>query len=156
MKHLAAAVVVGLAVYLVLNLLFGPAGSREMSRLSSQRAKLEANLAELKRINRDLEADVEALRSDPEEIRMRARRLGYYATDEWVIRFEGYDGGAQPRSPGREVRARRSRTDASSLIRSAAVSAGLLTGIVLLFTERLRQSRVSRREKRESEETGPR
>lgn len=141
MKHLAVAALAGLSIYLVLNLVFGPGGTREMQRLVAHKERLEQNLEALEARSRSLENEVMLLRTSADEVELRARELGYYRPKDQVIRFEGWDRSAQPRTPGTEIRpflraAERSKNNVST-IRSAALSAALLTLIVSIICERI-------------------
>lgn len=141
MKHLALALFVGTSLYLLINLAFGPGGIREMDRLSAHKTRLEANLTALSELGRSLEGEVERLRTDPDEIELRARELGYYRETDEVIRFEGWTRTRRTRSPGSAVRTFVARTSQRPAIRSAAISAGLLTLLVSLIGERVRDAR---------------
>ena len=135
------ALFVGTSVYLLINLAFGPGGIREMERLSAHKARLEANLTALSELGRSLEGEVRRLRTDPEEIELRARELGYYKAKDEVIRFEGWTRTKRARSPGSAVRTFEARTSQRPAIRSAAISAGLLTLLVSLIGERVRDAK---------------
>jgi cell division protein FtsB len=153
MKHLALALFVGTSVYLLINLAFGPGGIREMERLSAHKARLEANLTALSELGRSLEGEVRRLRTDPEEIELRARELGYYRENDEVIRFEGWTRTKRSRSPGSAVRPFVARTSQRPAIRSAAISAGLLTLLVSLIGERVRDARRRRSAAADSPDT---
>jgi cell division protein FtsB len=145
MKHLALAAFAGLSIYLVLNLVFGPGGTRETERLAAHKERLEANIESLEKRSRSLENEVMLLRTSPDEIELRSRKLGYYRPNDAVIRFEGWDRPERPPTPGTEIRpfvsaAERSDTGVSA-IRSAAISAALLTLIVSLMGERIAERR---------------
>lgn len=148
MKHLALAAFAGLCIYLVLNLVFGPGGTRELRRLAAHKERLESNIESLEKRSRSLENEVMLLRTSADEIELRARQLGYYRPNDEVIRFEGWDRPQAPPTPGTEIRPFVSASERSdgggSAIRSAALSAALLTLIVSLIRERVAEHRRSR------------
>jgi cell division protein FtsB len=152
MKLLGAAMCVGLALYLLLNVILGPVGLREMQRLEAHKERIQENVDKLQKTNSALTSEVAELRTSPSEIRKRARKLGYYDENEEVIRFEGWNHGTQTRTAGREVRPFQESRDASSLIRSTAAAGALLTLIVLLILERIRNSRPTPERRSEGSE----
>ena len=77
----------------LLFLLFGSGGVADYRRLLGYRATVQENIDELERINRDLLAEVRALGSDPERLRLQARELGYFREGERVIRISGHERG---------------------------------------------------------------
>lgn len=62
--------------YALLSFLVGDHGLLVMHELEEQKVLLETNLEDLARINRSLEARLEALKNDPEAIALEARALG--------------------------------------------------------------------------------
>lgn len=68
---------------------FGGAGLLEYRASSRHLRQLESNILELEAANARLRDDLEALRSDPELLRLQARELGYFREDEYVVRVEG-------------------------------------------------------------------
>jgi cell division protein FtsB len=69
----------------VLIFIFGDDGYLAYSRLSRHREVLEKNIEDLKKKNTELKDDVSTLMSNPEAIRVLARKLGYYKDDEILI-----------------------------------------------------------------------
>jgi len=74
------------ATFCLLQILIGPGGITETSRLREYRARLETRLEILQDQNTRLTTRYEALRSSPDEIRLEARSLGYFQTGEVPIR----------------------------------------------------------------------
>jgi cell division protein FtsB len=84
------------ASFCLLQIVFGPGGITETQRLDDQKARLESRLVELQAENARLAARYEALRTNPEAVRLEARALGYFETGEVPVRTLG---GAQFRLP---------------------------------------------------------
>lgn len=75
---------------LLLNVLAGPQGPRELVALRMQRAALEGRRAQLVADNNTFRTNVQKLRSDDRFIeRLIRRELGYARADELVYKFTG-------------------------------------------------------------------
>lgn len=77
------------AVFCIGSLLSGSTGLRAYKALESEHVRIISNLEQLKRINQDLEASMDALRYDADTISMYARELGYGSEHERFIRVVG-------------------------------------------------------------------
>jgi len=86
-------IILSFVVASLLFLLFGSGGVADYRRLLGYRAAVQENIDELERINRDLLAEVRALGSDAERLRLQARELGYFREGERVIRISGRERG---------------------------------------------------------------
>ena len=86
-------IILSFVIASLLFLLFGSGGVVDYRRLLGYRATVQENIDELERINRDLLAEVRALGSDPERLRLQARELGYFREGERVIRISGHERG---------------------------------------------------------------
>jgi cell division protein FtsB len=84
------------ASFCLLQIVFGPGGITETHRLEEQKTRLEARLGELQAENARLAARYEALRTNPEAVRLEARALGYFESGEVPVRTLG---GAEFRLP---------------------------------------------------------
>jgi cell division protein FtsB len=82
-----------LAVYTVLSVYNGPGGIVPYRELQAERQKILENLDKLQLINFEMEGAMDALRYDPETIRIRARELGYGENNERFVRIVGLPGG---------------------------------------------------------------
>jgi len=89
LPRLAIYLALGFAFASLLQLVFGAGGVLEYGASARHRTLLEQNIEELKRANLQLLGELEALRSDPELLRLQARELGYFRENEYVIRVEG-------------------------------------------------------------------
>jgi len=76
-------------VYMVLNLV---TVTVEMDRMQAHRQVLQNNVETLQEINGVLRAELAALSSSPDLIRLYARELSLYAPGERVLRLQGLDG----------------------------------------------------------------
>jgi cell division protein FtsB len=82
-----------LVVYTILLVYNGPGGIVPYRELQAERQRILENLDKLQVINLELEGTMEALRHDPEAIRIRARELGYGENNERFVRIVGLPGG---------------------------------------------------------------
>ena len=70
-------------------LTLGDAGIAEYRKLRSFRETLEDNIAELEQIHWHLQEELRSLATDPEKVRLLARELGYYGSEDGIVRVEG-------------------------------------------------------------------
>lgn len=78
-------------VFSGLQLVYGDHGFLAMEALAAYERQLDANLDGLQEKNRVLRMRYEALRTDPEAIRLEARRLGYYGPADLPIKVSGLE-----------------------------------------------------------------
>jgi cell division protein FtsB len=84
-------------VVLVINVLAGPQGPRDLLALKAHRTLLESQRAQVAAQNASFRTSVQRLRSDDRYLeRMIRRELGYARPDELVYRFTG-GSGSSPR-----------------------------------------------------------
>ncbi len=131
--RLLFAAAIGLITYLLLSVFLGQAGVLEYQRLSAYRARLESNMANLDQIQARLSERVQSLQSDPENVRLKARSLGYFEPGENLIRLPGYDPDVQVTSPGMIVYRTDRPGDPRSLFRAIAFGIAVLSYLVSLF-----------------------
>jgi len=89
MKRFALALYAGFLAYVLASVLLGPASPSSMRALAEERARIQANLEDLRRLKADYERRIGALRSDPSAQALAARSLGYIAPGERIVRVEG-------------------------------------------------------------------
>ena len=82
-----------LGLYTVLSVYNGATGIISYKELQIERDKILENLTQLQVINEELRGNVDALRFDPETIKVRARELGYGERGEQFVRIVGLPGG---------------------------------------------------------------
>ena len=78
----------GLLVYVVLAIIFGPGGLFAYRQLNAEKIRLDANVENLKMINRDLEISLHSL-YDRDALSLYAREQGYALPHERFIRIVG-------------------------------------------------------------------
>jgi len=76
-------------VSFVLLFTVGDAGTGEYRKLEGYKQRLEENIAELERIHWQLEEELHSLATDPEKVRLLARDLGYYGSEDGIVRVVG-------------------------------------------------------------------
>lgn len=127
------AAAIGLVTYLILCTFLGQAGVLEYRKLAAYRDRLNANIAELDRIQSRLSERVLSLQSDPENVRLKARALGYFLPGEKLIRLPGYDPNLQVTSPGMIVYRTETPPDPRNLFRGIAFAVAVLAYLVSLL-----------------------
>ena len=78
--------------FCVLQILFGPTGFTETSRLKDYRTRLETRLSALEADNVRLVGRYEALRTSTDAVRLEARSLGYFRVGETPVKTPGGTG----------------------------------------------------------------
>ena len=128
------ATLLGLGVYLVLELLFGPYGVIAFNQLERFRDRSVLELNELHRQTADLQLQVRMLTTDAETIRLEARDIGLVGQNEVVLRLENRDPRPRHRYMPGTVPAKISPVrDNRPLFRSVGFTAFLLTLLVQLL-----------------------
>lgn len=130
-------VAVGYVFASLLAFVFGAGGLLEYRTSAGYREQLQRNIEELEGSNLRLLAELEALRSDPELLRLRARELGYFREDERVIRIEGAGAPRNFYEVGRLILRQPQAARASWVFRAA----GLGLPAVLVVLRALRRGR---------------
>lgn len=85
------ATLLGLGVYLVLELLFGPYGLLAYQKLERFHEKTVLELIDLNSRSRDLHLQVRMLTTDSETVRLEARDIGLVGANDVVLRLENRD-----------------------------------------------------------------
>lgn len=118
----------GLVIYCLLLLAYGDTGFRAIVKAETYKSVLSENLEKLREINRELTVDFDALSSDDDLIKIKARALGYYEKDDHLVHIEKWNPDADEYRPGFIVK-REYRTDVSETpFRIAG-----LTGFFIVF-----------------------
>ena len=113
-----AALFLGFAAYCALSVVAGPAGLIAYRELSARRQAMQANLDALGATNAALQAELEALRTDPDRTAREARDLGYLLPGETALVIQG-DAGSRGKG----------RVEAGAVVK-AEVSAPLADGLI--------------------------
>lgn len=80
-------VLVALLVYAMISIIAGKAGLIAQQSLGKQLQAMEERLNILKAQNASLSEELESLVRDPEKIAREARKMGYVAPDEYIVRI---------------------------------------------------------------------
>lgn len=83
------AISAGCLVYVLISFLGGQNGLWAMRQLEEQRQEISINMAEIAKINEDLELEYTALRNDMDVVAAYARRLGFVAEGETLVKVTG-------------------------------------------------------------------
>jgi len=81
---------IGLLISFLFVFFMGNGSLKQYGLLLDYKTRLEANIDEMERINRDLRQEFRYLGTDPEKVRLLARKLSYFKPDEWVVRVAGF------------------------------------------------------------------
>jgi len=88
--RLFIALYIGLIFSFVSTIFFGQAGVKEYDTLTEYRETLESNISELRALNWRLNQEFKNLGTDPDKIRLLARELGYFGSEERVVRLVNF------------------------------------------------------------------
>ncbi len=119
----------GTLVYVLISFFGGQNGLWAMRQLEEQREEISINMAGITKINEELTLEYTALRSDMDVVAAYARRLGYVAEGERLVKISGlptyyttmYDTGSVMR-----------RSEVSFIPEWVGKATGLLVGCLLL------------------------
>jgi cell division protein FtsB len=81
----------GLATYLLLELVFGSYGFLALNAMNEYADEADAELDTLRARTAELRLHVELLQTDRETIRLEARDIGFIRPEETVVRLEGHE-----------------------------------------------------------------
>jgi len=93
----------GVMIYALLSLSFGARGFLAYRQLQNELVRQEANIEELRLINRELENTMSSLLHDEDTLAVFARELGYATGQERFIRIVGLGGYQQTRTSAGEA-----------------------------------------------------
>ena len=93
----------GVLIYALLAFSFGSRGVSAYRQLQNEQARQEANIENLRLINRELENTMNSLLHDEDTLTVFARELGYATGQERFIRIVGLGGYQQTRTTAGEV-----------------------------------------------------
>lgn len=83
------AISAGCLVYVLISFFGGQNGLWAMRQLEAQRQEISINMAEIAKINEELELEYTALRNDMDVVAAYARRLGFVAEGEILVKVTG-------------------------------------------------------------------
>ena len=142
--RLAVALYVVFSLYTLLDISFGNTGIYATQKLISYREKLTKNVSELKKHNRELKNELQALQESPEKVKLNARVLGYYEENEGIIRPEGYKAEESFYSIGKNIKDDLRYNADEELFRTLSISLGLILFLFLLLFGRRRDDSQKR------------
>jgi cell division protein FtsB len=126
-------------VYALFSLFSGTMGFSAYKQLSLERDKQQANMEALRRINKELEGTMDALRYDSDTIAVYARELGYGSEEEHFIRIVGLPGAKKQRvMAGQIILSRVPEALPDKVIRIISIAAGLAVFICLGISDFLK------------------
>ncbi|GMO54898.1 MAG: hypothetical protein Pg6C_20760 [Treponemataceae bacterium] len=89
------AVFLGTLAYVLISFCGGQDGLWAERQLQAQRREISLRTTEITRINTELQLEYQALKNDPEVVASMARKLGYVADGEKLIKINGLPVAAQ-------------------------------------------------------------
>lgn len=104
LRRLLLSLYIGGVVYLFTTLFFGSTGIVAYRELLAQHRLLLENLRRIEEQGKRLQQRIQALQSEPEQIRLEARRYHLVQSNESFVRIIGRDVESEPISPGGIVR----------------------------------------------------
>lgn len=134
LRRLLVSLYMGGVVYLVTTLFFGSTGIVAYRELQMQHLRLVENLRRVEEQGERLQQRIQNLQSDPEQIKLEARRYHLVQSNESFIRIAGRKVESEPISPGGIV-----RVDSSSpyppepLLRAFSLCVAIVAFLLLGF-----------------------
>ena len=112
--------------FIIINLAAGPGGIAPYNELEEYRKSLVTNIGELESINKKLQIESERLIHDSDEIKVKARELGWIDYDEGLIIVKGYRYTQAGYSMGKLLSHEKKYQDRTTVYRLAALMIGVL------------------------------
>jgi hypothetical protein len=116
-----------------MNLFFSSGGIFAYEELEAYRDSIKMNISELSNINVSLVNDSEQLIRDSNELKVKARELGWFAENEGVIKISGFNYGSNGYSMGRLLSREVSRRHPQTVYRLATMLIAVLFYIISGF-----------------------
>jgi cell division protein FtsB len=89
MRRILGCSYLGFSLFILLSLFFGKNGLLRITDQEEYKARLEANIENLKEINQSLSLELKDVSASPDTIRLYARDYGYFGKNEEVIKIQG-------------------------------------------------------------------
>ena len=131
--RLALSLYVGFFVYIVLDSFAGESGLVAHDRLMAHRDRLTEAIEEQKSVGSYLEASQRSLLSDPEEIRLLARQLGYFRANEIPMRLSEREMDNPGKTLGRLVRRPPTTPGSPGIFRLSGLVSALVAFLLVTF-----------------------
>ncbi|MCL2705194.1 MAG: septum formation initiator family protein [Spirochaetaceae bacterium] len=124
-SRILATVYIFTVVYLSLSLVYGKTGVFATKELASYKEKVNSNITELRKINNELSQRLKPFNT-MEKIKLKAREMGYIASDEKKIFLAGLEKPDVYHSLGNIIYINKSEKDNSQFIRAMSLIFSLL------------------------------
>jgi cell division protein FtsB len=124
-SRILATVYIFTVVYLSLSFVYGKTGLFATKELVSYKEKVNSNITELRKINTELTKRLQSLNT-MEKIKLKAREMGYIASDEKKIVLAGLEKPDVYHSLGNIIYMNKSAKDNSEFIRAMSFILSLL------------------------------
>lgn len=135
LSHLGFALLISCIVYLIGALIASPYGPTSYRRLEAHVERLESNVRDLRRLQKELIARAELYRRNADAVAVEARRLQYYEPGEEVIRISESSRLSSSISPGAIVRTPPREADRRAPLRIATIATFVIAmGVQIAFS----------------------
>ena len=124
--------------FIIINLIAGPGGLLSYNQLDIYKTSVRTNIGELEEINNSLQLESERLIHDSDEIKIKARELGWIDYDEGVIVIKGYNRSQSGYTMGKLLSRELLPKENPTVYRLVAVLIGLLFYIGTGFIRKTR------------------
>ena len=130
---------IGLTIYSLLTFFEGETGLKSMAKVEAYKKILNANLENIKEINRKLGIKFDSLSSDNELIKLRARALGYFDKKDHIVHIANWNPDYNEYKPGHVIKKEYLTEVDEGQYRLISLGGGLFSLILLLFISRLKK-----------------
>ena len=111
----------------------GDSGLSAFQGMTRYEQSLEANVESLTQRNQELQAELDRLKNDPEDVRVLARDIGLYKPGETVVKLVGRPPRPQSYAVGDLLRLRRAEPTRNTWFKEAAMGAAAAVVIATFF-----------------------
>lgn len=130
-----------LAIYSLLVFSEGETGLKAMAKVESYKNLLNTNLESIRDINKELTIEFDALSSDSEMIKLKARALGYFDKNDHLVHVENWNPEYNEYKPGFVIKKEYRSSIDETHFRLLAFAGASFFMIILVLLEMSRKSR---------------
>lgn len=128
--------------FFIINLIAGPGGLFKYNMLDSYKTSISENIGDLERINKSLQIESDSLMHDSNEIKIKARELGWIDYNEGIIVVKGFSQSQSGYSMGKLLSREQLPVQNGTVFRLIAVMVGLLFYIATGFLGKNRTNTI--------------
>jgi hypothetical protein len=154
--RIASSAYIGLVVYCLASLFFGPMGMGAYSDLESCVRQMGENITVLENLHEESQSHLDAAQSDPDTLALEALSLGYVAEGEVIVRIGFPETNPSPPNQGTLVPYKAPKGVDDTVLKTIALVTALCAFFISLAIKSPWKAHYKRKGTRNAAETSPR